>query len=137
MSIILPYQHSVYQKQTPRLLHSLYRLACTNLSWHVCFIDYEDISSSCRSHPLPATFFFWFWCADTVVDVPVTFDLSGEDEIFQGTTVIGARHVLDWYFHGTEFVEFIIFDVLRFVQEGILGIYLTWRGGLGQFNWGR
>ena len=134
MSTILPYQHSVYQKPTPHLLHSFYRVACMNSSWPVCFIDYEDISSSCRSSPPPQAFFFGFWCSDTVVDVSVTLDLYGEDKVFQGKTVIGTRHVLDWYFHGTEFIEFIVFDVLR---EGIFGYVLTWRGGLGQFNWGR
>src|SRR5271154_6597911 len=68
--------------------------------------------------------FLCVWCPDTAVDVPVTFDLYGEDEIFQAKTIIGARYVLDWYFHGTEFVEFIVFDVLRFVREGIFGYVL-------------
>ena len=61
-----------------------------------------------------------------VVDVSVTLDLSCEDKVFQGKAVVGARHVLDWYFHGTEFVEFIVFDVLRLCRRGF--IVFTWRG---------
>ena len=47
-----------------------------------------------------------------VLDVPVTLDISREDKVLQGTTVIGPRHVLGRYFHGSEFIKFVVFDVL-------------------------
>lgn len=49
-----------------------------------------------------------------MIDVSITVDIPCEDKILPGTAVIGPCHVLDWYFHGTEFIKFIISDVLIF-----------------------
>jgi hypothetical protein len=64
-----------------------------------------------------------------VVDVPVAAHFFSKDNVFQGKTVVGPRHVLDWYFHGTEFVEFVVFDVLiSCLRGGQTDLLYTWRG---------
>ena len=55
-----------------------------------------------------------------MVDVSVTADISCEDKFFPKETVIRTRYVLDWDFHRTEFVEFVIFDVLIYGGREII-----------------
>jgi hypothetical protein len=49
-----------------------------------------------------------------MADVSITVDIPCKDKVLSGATVIGPCHVLGWYLHRTEFIEFIIFDVLAF-----------------------
>jgi len=51
-----------------------------------------------------------------VVDATVTADFPRTDKVFPRETVAWTRHVLGGNFHGTEFVEFIVFDVLNYSQ---------------------
>ena len=47
-----------------------------------------------------------------MVDVPITVNIPCANQIFQKETTPRPCDVLDRNFHGTEFIEFIVFDVL-------------------------
>ena len=74
-------------------------------------------------------------------DVSITVDFFGSHKVFQETTVIGTCHVLGGDIHGTEFVEFVVFDVLgggnglEFVQVGY-GLEVK-RRAIGKLEIGR
>lgn len=77
----------------------------------------------------------------TWVDVSVTAYISCEDEILQKETVAGTRHVLGGNLHGTEFVEFVVFDVLMLLNSRVVTAYgfyyFCWGGNFGGFWVGR
>jgi hypothetical protein len=54
-----------------------------------------------------------------MVDVPIAVDIPCADEIFQNETTPRPCDVLDWNFHGAEFIEFVVFDVLAMDTGGL------------------
>ena len=46
------------------------------------------------------------------VDVPITVNIPCSNKVLQKASITRTRNVLGWNFHWTEFIEFIVFDVL-------------------------
>ena len=46
------------------------------------------------------------------VDVPITVNIPCSNKVLQKASITRTCNVLGWNFHWTEFIEFIVFDVL-------------------------